>query len=104
MEKSGNSDLARSLMENFYRGVEQEYNAGRVSIYTLADPALPPGCLAEIHRIGNAYYSIEIAYGPWDSDANLLRVITWYHLPGQEEVIPENYLGFNTSVSTADEA
>lgn len=104
MDRRDDKDLARLLVENHFRQIESAYNAGRISVHMLAGPVPAPGRLAEFHRISESYHSVEIAYGPWASSDDLLRVITWYDLPGQEGITPENYLGFRTEEAVAADA
>lgn len=94
MDERGDTSLGWLLTESLYRRLEDEFAAGRFSVYMLAGPLPVSGRLAEFHRVGDAYHSLEIAYGPWPSSRNLLRVVTVHDVPGQEEITPENYLGF----------
>lgn len=104
MDNHGDKGLAWRPTENLYRQIESEFNAGRVSVYMLAGPVSAPGRLAEFHQIADSYRSVEIIYGPWASNENLLRVITWRDIPGQEEITLENYLGFQAEEVTAADA
>lgn len=104
MELRGDIQRALRLRENLYRRIESEFNAGRLSVHMLAEPVPAPGRLAEFHLIAESYYSVEILYSPSAPGENPLRVITWYDIPGQQEITPENYLGLRTAEATAADA
>jgi len=104
MDNRGGKSLGWLLTANLYRQLESEFNAGRVSVYILTCPVAAPGRLSEFHRIADSYHSIEIVYGPWAPSEDLLRVLTWHDIPGQEEITPGNYLGFQAEDATPADA
>ncbi|MFJ2955363.1 hypothetical protein [Streptomyces sp. NPDC087270] len=104
MEFRGDIQLALRLREKRYRQIESAFDAGRLSVYMLAEPVPAPALLAEFHLIAEAYYSVEIRYSPSAPGENPLRVITWYDIPGQQEITPENAFGFRAAEVTAADA